>query len=203
MSKQEAITKAIQLAITKLSEVELKSRCERLGFSPAEGDEIYLRIFGSEMVLNIKDFSLTYVSDSLERKPAKPNDKLLLLHYLLCEVPIIETNELISFRNLRSGQFYRQPFLSRTINPLTKRIGNDVELLKNNLNRFDWEEINLGDFAAKIHAFGNIFITLVYHYGDKEFPPNFSVFFDKSIIHAFSSTEDVVVLASRICIGLL
>ena len=52
-------------------------------------------------------------------------------------------------RNLSSGQFYRQPFLSRTINPLTKRIGNDVELLKNNLNRFDWEEVILGTSRQK------------------------------------------------------
>ncbi len=200
MSKLEAITKAIRLAVSKLSEVKLISRCEKLGLEIPENNEMKLKMFGSEMILNVSDFSLNYVA---ENKSAKPNDKILLLHYLLCEVPIAETGKLISFRELPSGQFYWQPFLARTINPLTKRIGNDVELLKKHLNRFDWEEIKIGDFGAKIHAFGNVFLTLVYHHGDEEFPPEFSVFFDSSINRVFSSTEDAVVLASRICIGLL
>ncbi len=154
MAKQEAITKAIRLAVSKLStlsEVELKYRYEKLGLAPAENNKVNLKMF----------------------------------------------------RNLRSGQFYWQPFLSRTIIPLTKRFGNDVELLKKKLNKFDWKEINIGDFGAKIHALGNVFITLVYHHGDKEFSPEFSVFFDSSINRAFNNTEDTVVLTSRICIGLL
>ncbi len=83
MAKQEAITKAIRLAVSKLStlsEVELKYRYEKLGLAPAENNKVNLKMF----------------------------------------------------RNLRSGQFYWQPFLSRTIIPLTKRFGNDVELLKKN-----------------------------------------------------------------------
>ena len=200
MSKLEAITEAIRLAVSKLSEVELISRCEKLGLAIPVNDEVKLKMFGSEMILNVNDFSLNYVA---ENKPAKPNDRILLLHYLLCEFKITETDKLISFRELLSGQFYWQPFLARTINPLTKRIGNDVELLKKHLNRFDWEEVSIGDFGAKIHAFGNVFLTLVYHHGDEEFPAEFSVFFDSSINRAFNNTEDSAVLASRICIGLL
>ena len=45
-------------------------------------------------------------------EPAKLSDRILVLHYLLCESPISLTGELVSFRSFPEGQFYWQPFLS-------------------------------------------------------------------------------------------
>ena len=199
MSKQDGINEAIKLAIANLAGKNIANHSEKLGFANPEDGKVKLRMFDSNMVFDINDYSLTLDSG----KAAKPADQLLLLHYFQSDFNISETGELISFRDLPSGQFYIEPFLSRTVNPLIKRIDNDIDTLKKHLSKFEWSEINMGDFGAKVLAFGNLYITIVYQYGDDEFPASFDVFFDKCVKRAFTETEDTVVMASRICIGLL
>jgi hypothetical protein len=199
MSKQDGINEAIKLAIANIAEKDLNESCEKLGFVSPKNGKVQLRMFDADMVFDINDYSLILESG----KAAKPADHLLLLHYFQSDFTISETGELISFRDLPSGQFYMEPFLSRTVNPLIKRIDNDLDTLKKHLSKFEWSEVNMGDFGAKVLAFGNLYITIVYQHGDDEFSASFDVFFDKCVKRAFTETEDAVVMASRICIGLL
>ena len=198
MSKKEAQAEAIRLAIADLAEVDLATRSAVLGLPAPEHGKITLRVFGKGMELD-SDYNLT-VKETGE--PSRPDDRILLLHFLKNEFPVKPTGELISFRELPGGQFYLGPFQSRSVKPLVGRIKNDLELLKKNLDRFDWEEAELKDFSARIHVFGDIYVTLVYHLGDEEFPAEADVLFDSSIKHLFV-TEDPAVIAGRICIGLL
>jgi hypothetical protein len=199
MSKQIAQNEAIRLAVEELKHVDLTVRCACLGLSVPEDEVVRLRAFGMDMLLYPADFHLI-TADTGE--PVKPGDQILVLHYLLCESPIVLTGELISFRGLPGGQFYWQPFLSRTTRPLVGRIGNDLERLRTNLQRFDWEQVPMGDFGARVHVIGKLDMTLIYYQGDNEFPPTADLLFDACIKQVFV-TEDVAVLASRICLGLL
>ncbi|MCK5843525.1 MAG: DUF3786 domain-containing protein [Victivallales bacterium] len=198
MSKKQAQEKAAKLAIAKLANVNIAERATSLGLPAMLDGIITLPIFGESKQLD-KEFNLTIKETG---KPAKPDERILLLHYLANEFPAQETGELITFRSLPSGEFYWNPFQARSVKPLIGRVGNDLDLLKNNLNRFDWQEANLGDFAARIHLFANMHATLIYQLGDEEFPPDANLLFDSSIKRLFP-TEDVAVIASRICIGLL
>jgi hypothetical protein len=199
MSKQIAQQEALRLAIEKLEHVDLTARCSSLGLSAPENGIVRLRVFGTDMILQQSGLQLIKAETG---GPAKLSDRILVLHYLLCESPISLAGELVSFRSFPEGQFYWQPFLSRTVKPLLGRIGNDLDLLRKHLQRFDWEEVSMGDFGARIHALGELYVTLVYHLGDDEFPPTADVLFDACITQVFVA-EDVAVLASRICIGLL
>lgn len=199
MSKHTAQEEAIRLAIEKLKDVDLTSRCSLLGLPLPENGVAHLRAFGMDLILQPPDFQLIKAATG---EPAKLSDSILVLHYLLCESPIALTDELISFKGFPEGQFYWQPFLSRTVKPLMSRIGNNPDLLRQNLQRFDWEEVAMGDFGARIHAIGRLYVTLAYYRGDDEFPPTADVLFDACIKQVFVA-EDVAVLASRICLGLL
>lgn len=151
------------------------------------------------MMVRLSGYQLI-LSDS--GQPAKISDRILVLHYLLCDLPIPERDELISFRQMDSGQFYLPAFLSRSVEPLTARIGNELGLLKKNLNRFDWEPVSMGDVGARIHAVGKVYVTLIYRSGDEEFPASADVLFDSSIKRVYP-TEDAAVLGGRICLGLI
>jgi Domain of unknown function (DUF3786) len=186
-NKTDALNEAIAMALEKLKEMNIPA--EKTG---------NMRVFGKDMILDPADYSLK----TTDGKAAKPADRLLLLHYLLCDLPVKATGELISFRDFTGGQFYYQPFVSRTTGPMSGRFHNDLECLKKNLDRFDWEEVKIGDFAAKIKTFGELDLTLVYHLGDDEFPPAAEVLFDSCIKRVYEA-EDAAVLASRVCIGLL
>jgi len=190
-NKQQAVEKAVNIAIKKLKSVDIKKRCELHGLK-ISGDKLKMRLFGKDVSLDINDFSTD----------AKPADILLVLHYLLCDIPVKETGELISFREFPGGQFYYEPFLSKTIKPLINMYGNDIESIKRCMAKFDYEEVNLGDFGAKIQSFGPFEITLIYRLGDDEFPVDAEVLFDSSFKRIFVA-EDASVIASRICIGLL
>jgi hypothetical protein len=85
---------------------------------------------------------------------------------------------------------------------LVQRIGNDLQLLKKNLGRFDWEPLAIGDFAARVHVIGRLYLTLIYRLGDEEFPAEADVLFDPDVQRVYNA-EDASVLAGRICLGLL
>ncbi len=188
MSKITAMNEAIEIAVDKLKKHDAPLKLN--------GN---IRVFGRDMRLDDQEFTLGATDGG---KPVKPADRLLVLHYLLCDLPVKATGELISFRDFTGGQFYYQPFLSRTVNPLVGRFGNNLEGLKKNLDRFYWEELKIGDFAAKIKTFGELDLTLIYHLGDDEFPAAAEVLFDSCVKKVFEA-EDAAVLASRVCIGLL
>lgn len=199
MSKESGYEAAVRAAVEKLKKIELTDRCTRLGLPEPQDGIIKLRVFGTDMMLRLSDYQLILADSG---QPAKINDRILVLHYLLCDLPILETDELISFRQMDSGQFYLPAFLSRSVKPLAVRIGNDLALLKKNLNRFDWEPVSMGDLGARIHAVGKVFVTLVYRLGDEEFPASANILFDAGIKRVFP-TEDAAVLAGRICMGLI
>ena len=198
MSKENGHKEAVKLAIEKLADVDFNKRCSRLGLPIPLNNTLSLKFLGADMILRMPDFQLFRE----QNEPAKPGDRILLLHYLLNDLKIYETSELISFRQLPGGIFYYEPFLARSIRPMVNRFGNDIDLLKKNLNRYNWQPIDVGDFGARIHVFGKLYVTLLYRLGDEEFPPDAELLFDASIKHVLS-TEDAAVLAGRVCLGLL
>jgi hypothetical protein len=199
MTRSAALQTAIELAIAELEGVDLNSRCPGLGLPAPTEDGIELRLFGMVARLDPGDWSLRIEASG---EPARPADRLLLLHYLGCDLPIIQSGELVSFRNLTGGQFYFPAFEARTVKPLVERFGNDIDQLRSQLARFDHELGDLGDLSARIHAMGNLWVTLVYHLGDDEFPADADLLFDSCISHVFGA-EDAAVMGSRVCIALL
>ncbi len=203
MSQQTAKEEAIRNAWARLGRVDLPARLQLLGLPAAVDGTAVLRAFGADLELRLADGALF---NRTSGKPASANDRILVLHYLLCEVPVpapTTAADWITFRDLPGGAFYLQPFLARTAKPLAARIGNDLARLELNLNqRFDWERVALGDFGAKIHGLGNLYLTLIHSRGDDEFPPACDILFSAGVKRVYGA-EDAAALASRICLGLL
>ena len=199
MSKKEGQAEAINAAVEKLKRIPLTERCVNLGLPGPENGAIKLLAFGYDMILDEENFNLTYADTG---NPVKQSDHILVLHYLLCSVPLRKTEELITFRELPGGQFYWDPFLSRSVKPLCLGIGNDIAKLKKNLSQFNWEAVDKGDFGARIHLVGILNLTLLYYKGDEEFGPSANLLFD-SVIKWVYNAEDVAVLTSQICLRLI
>lgn len=199
MSRGEALETAIERAVGELRDADLGCRWSNLGLSEPERGGVDLRMFGRDLRLDTAGWT---VADRSSGAAIRPADRLLLLHYLMCDLPVEPTGELISFRELPGGQFYYGPFRGRTVEPLVNRFGNDLEALRSGLDRFDHQPTELGDLGARIHGLGNLWITLVYRVGDDEFPASADVLFDSCVKRVYGA-EDVTVMAGRICLGLL
>lgn len=199
MSKHSAYETAVNLAIDKLRTIDLESRCPALGLPLPHDNHISFRAFGVDTALDMDDFRVVNTGTGEE---LKISDRILILHYLLCDVPVVFTGRLISFRELDGGQFYWPAFRGRSVQPLEKRFGNDPDGLRTNLSRVDWEPVAIGDIGARIHALGNLYCTLIYRLGDEELPPAADFLFDAAVKRVYNA-EDAAVLAGRICLGLL
>lgn len=198
MSKTEGQNEAVRIAVAKLANADLPARAENLGFSFLDKETILIRAFGADCTVELRTFE---VKNRKTGQPVKPDLKIIVLHYLMCD-NFSRTGKIITFRDLPGGQFYLEPYRSRSINILISRIKNDTDLLKRNLSRFEWKETSPGDVGAEIHAVGKIHVNLVYYRGDEEMPPSADILYDSSIKKVFN-TEDVTVIASLLCRGLL
>jgi hypothetical protein len=156
-------------------------------------------VFNQELLFSLPGFEAVVEST---RQPAGLLERMLLVRYLLCDLPVAPTGQLISFRELSGGQFYWEPFRKRSLDPLLKRIGNDVDRLRRNLDRFQWQPMDMGDLGARLHVLGNIDAVLVYQLGDEEMPPAADLLFDACIKRAFGA-EEAAVIAGRICFGIM
>ena len=130
-----------------------------------------------------------------------PVDRLLVLHYLLCDVPLCASGEWITFRQFPGGQFYWEPFCDRTVRPLVEEIGDDLALLRRRLDRFDWSPVVAGDVGAAVRVVGKMQVAVVYRRGDEEFPAGAEILFDSSLKQVYW-TEDAAAVAGRVCRGL-
>jgi len=200
--KQEAEADAIRQAAAALGRVDIAERCTLLGLPPPDAGTgaVRVRVFGRELRLTAPGFEA--VAADAADQAVKSADHILALHYLLCPNPIQPNGSQISFRDLPGGQFYWEPFRARSVLPLTRRLGNDLDRLRRNLARFAWTPLEMGDVGARIQAVGKLSVTLVYHGGDDEFPADATLLFDACIRHVYRA-EDVAVIASRVCLGLL
>jgi hypothetical protein len=186
----------------------LEARCARLGLAmpglgaepgPKTGSQsLAFPLFGAEARLDLSSLALTDTSGSARSQ----TDQILFYHYFSREGAVAAGGELISFRDLTGGAFYWEPFRSRTCLPLAKRYGGDIPGLRAALDRFDWQELELGDFSARVHGLGNLFLTLVLYRAEEGVPAEILVLFDPAIKRVFQA-EDAAAFASRICLGLL
>ncbi|HNR67653.1 MAG TPA: DUF3786 domain-containing protein [bacterium] len=195
LNQQNGQAKALQLAIERLRSRDLDAACRRLGLPAPQNERSSVRFLGKNLLLTLPELELLDLS--LEQ-PARPVDRLLLLHLLLSEVNWRQNDDWISFRDLPGGLFYWQPFRNRSLLPLVSAIGNDLQRLRDRLDCFDWQPLAIGDLGARIQVVGLLQIGLVYRTGDNEFSPTADLLLPAAIRHALP-TEDVTVLAGRIC----
>ncbi len=195
MSRQDGHAKALELARERLASRDVNAACQRLGLPAPQNGCCAVRFLGNDLLLTLPELELL---DASSLQPAKHVDRLLLLHLLLSEVNWRQNDEWISFRDLAGGLFYWQPFRHRSLLPLVRAIGNDLQRLQECLDRFDWQPLAIGDLGARIQVVGLLQIGLVYRAGDEEFSPTADLLFPAAIRHALA-TEDAAVLAGRIC----
>ncbi len=187
---------AIERAAERLADVDMRARSVLHGFAPPGVDgEIRVAAYGSDVRL-LPPYTVAVHADS--GKPAHPVDHLLVLRYLLCDTALDADGPPVSFRDLPGGQFYWEPFLSRTVLPLAATIGNRLDSLRERLDGLGAAPFAGGDVGGRVACIGRLGISLAYYAGDDEFPPSAAIFFDVSVRRAFS-TDDAAAMAQRLC----
>lgn len=118
----------------------------------------------------------------------------LIMHYLLGAANLPPSNELITFREIPSGEFYYQPFVNRAQIPLVNTFGSAPALFLKVGRKAGGTDAGLGDASLTFHPLPKIPITLVLWQGDEEFPPTGNILFDANI-KFYLDAEDIAFLS--------
>jgi hypothetical protein len=199
-NRERALEIATAHAIERLSKLDLEDRCERLGIDIRKiENELAFASLGREVAIDPVSFGIRETSSGA---PVSGVERLLILHYLQWEGDATPAGEIISFRDFPGGAFYYNPFRGRTVAPLVRAIGTDLNLLRERLDRLKWDKGEWGDTSAVIRVFGRVSVILVYHKGDDEFPPDAEMLFDAALRRIFSA-DDISALAALVCARLI
>ncbi len=220
MPQNEARDEAIRRAKARIAEhlesvsESLEERCSRLGLGLPENGVLEFSAFDSPALLDLATLDLTRPDLS----PLPQADRILIYHYLACDSALSCGGDPISFRDFPGGAFYWEPFRARTALPLAKRFGGDIALgtaggasrsaaqsapeLRSALGRFEWSELPLGDFSARVRGFGRLYLIIVAYAPEEGLDADFNVLFESAALRAFGA-EDAAAFASRICLSLL
>lgn len=127
----------------------------------------------------------------------------LILHYLNKADGSGLTGDLITYREVPSGEFYYPAFVKRAEAPLISVFGRDVSrMIEAGESIGGAAASDIGDAALEVQAFPSVALTLVLWEGDDEFEPTGKILFDKNIQH-YLSTEDIAVLSGMVVYRLM
>jgi hypothetical protein len=200
LPEQDNIDVALRLAREKLADLDPKEAAERLNCGYSEkGDhaELSYSFLGDPIIATLPEGTAVYEGGH----PVPDFLLVLVLHYLIAEGSHLD-QELITFVQVPSGNFYEEPFNRRTKKGLLAMFGEDVELFQAAAEKLGWEPYSTGDAGAVAYPFPKVPITFVLYGRDAEFPPDASILFDRSI-PSFLPTEDIAMvsglLVGKIC----
>jgi hypothetical protein len=196
--------KAMVLARDRCAEAmdagDIHALAERLSLpGPNAAGSIGFMAFDRHLVFDSKKCLLS----ALDGKELSIQEEIIVLRYLsnggrnlggLATRP----GKFLSFRDFPGGLGYEEPFRARTVVPLARKIGSDIERLKRNLEGFMWRPFDAGDFGAMINIIGSVDMALVYRMPDDEFSAEASIMFGLGVKLIFD-VEDLVVISEIVC----
>jgi len=133
--------------------------------------------------------------------PADIATQLVLLHYLLTADGTPMAHQWMAFRNLPGGLGYEAAFRGRASLRLARAFGRNREAFEAAARRLGGEPLSFGDAAFLFRVAPRMWMAVVLHIADEEFPADANVLFDAAAEH-YLPTEDLAVvggmLASRL-----
>lgn len=129
-------------------------------------------------------------------------DKILIAHYLLGSKAAGAPGKLITFRQVRDGQFYFDAFQRRARDPFVAFFGGNGRLFRKCAEIMGGTPVPNGDFGMEFHVFPHVHIQLVLWEGDEEFPPDATVLFHENV-QDFLSPEDIAVMSGGLVYRLI
>lgn len=123
--------------------------------------------------------------------------RILLLHYLLTADGTPMAGKWMAFRNLPGGLGYDDAFRGRASWRLARAFGQDREAFEASARLLGGEQLTFGDVSFMFRALPRVWLAVILHLADEEFPAEANVLFDATTDH-YLPTEDVAVLGGML-----
>jgi hypothetical protein len=128
-----------------------------------------------------------------DQKDVDIASRILILHYLLTADGTPLGAEWIAFRNLPGGLGYYAAFQGRSALRLAHAFGTDLPAFETAAGALGGERLSFGDASFSFRLLPRVWLAVVLHLADDEFPATANVLFDSETSH-YLPTEDLAVL---------
>jgi hypothetical protein len=128
-----------------------------------------------------------------DREPADIATSIVLLHYLLTADGTPMGSKWIAFRELPGGLGYNAAFQGRANSRLARAFGADLGAFETAAHALGGERLTFGDASFLFRVLPRMWLAVVLHLSDEEFPADANVLFDAAASH-YLPTEDLAVL---------
>jgi len=127
---------------------------------------------------------------------------IILLHYLLSADGTPLASKWIAFRNLPGGLGYEGAFQGRAGLRLAHAFGSDQAPFSAAARALGGEPLDFGDASFMFRLLPLVWLAVVLHTADDEFPADANVLFDGATAH-YLPTEDLAVLGGMLASRLI
>jgi hypothetical protein len=138
--------------------------------------------------------SVVRAADGMEADIAS---HIILLHYLLTADGMPLADKWVAFRNLPGGLGYDAAFQGRASHRLAHAFGRDGEGFARAARALGGEPLSFGDASFLFRVLPRVWMAVVLHQADEEFPAGANVLFDAATEH-YLPTEDLAVVGGML-----
>lgn len=179
------IAETVRVAVEKFAAGDLAEMIANCGFTKAD-DGFDVHFINRNLHVSYPSAEVTEIATG---KAVDDVAKILILHHAAYSHGGGLADNMISYKELPSGDIYINPFSNRCINALVGIFAKNLEALKKAVEATEYRMENHGDFSCTIQVLPMVPITLIVYEEDDEFPAAGNILFNGNA-SAHLHTED-------------
>ena len=168
------INETVRVAVERFKASDLDTMIENCGFTK-NGDGFDVHFIQRDLHVSYPDAEVTDIATG-----DKVDDicKVLVLHHAAYSKGGSLVDNMISYKELPSGEIYIKPFTNRCIKALVGIFASNLDALKKAVEATNYKLEHHGDFSCTIQVMPKVPITLIVYEADDEFPAEGNILFN-------------------------
>ena len=186
----------------ELQQKDITSLCNLTLFTPCPPHQLLFRFLNEDVRVDIKNRCLLRPKENGWQPTADPLLELVTVLYLISVKEIHPLGQdIVGVKDLKEGHFFQGPHALKT-EPLLRRYGHDLRGFREAAEYLAGELRDMADVACRLLPFPRVALYFLLWQGDREFAPQMTVLFDRSIEKIFAA-DAIWALVNRVATALV
>lgn len=168
------MNETVRVAIERFQNSDLDTMIENCAFTK-NGDGFDVHFINRDLHVSYPDAEVTDISTG---EAVDDTCKVLVLHHAAYSKGGGLVDNVISYKELPSGEIYIKPFTNRCIKALIGIFAANLPALEKAVEATNYKKERHGDFSCTIQVMPKVPITLIIYEEDDEFPADGNILFN-------------------------
>ena len=168
------MNETVRVAIERFQNSDLDTMIANCAFTK-NGDGFDVHFINRDLHVSYPDAEVTEIATG---KPVDDICKVLVLHHAAYSKGGGLVDNMISYKELPSGEIYIKPFTNRCVKALVGIFAANLPALDKAVEATKYKKERHGDFSCTIEVMPKVPITLIVYEEDDEFPADGNILFN-------------------------